>query len=51
MAKTSDIQKDLGALKDDVEKLRKHTVDLVSQVTDAGKSTVDSAVDSSEKNS
>ena len=33
MAKTSDIQKDLGALKDDVEKLRKHTVDLVSQVT------------------
>ncbi len=49
MAKTSDIQKDLGALKDDVEKLRKHTVDLVSQVTDAGKSTVDSAVDSSKK--
>lgn len=49
MAKTSDIQKDLGALKDDVEKLRKHTVDLVSQVTDAGKSSVGSAVDSSKK--
>lgn len=49
MAKTSDIQKDLGALKDDVEKLRKHTVDLVSQVTEAGKCKVDSAMDNSKK--
>ena len=49
MAKTSDIQKDLGALKDDVDKLRKHTIDLVTQVSDAGKSSVGSAVDNSKK--
>lgn len=49
MAKTSDIQKDLGALKDDVEKLRKHTVELVSQVTEASKESVNNAVCDSKK--
>lgn len=49
MAKTSDIQKDLGALKADVEKLRNHTADLVSRVAGDGKDAVDSAVDNTKK--
>lgn len=47
MAKVSDIQRDLGALKADVDKLRTHTADLVSRVADVGKETVDNAVDTS----
>jgi ElaB/YqjD/DUF883 family membrane-anchored ribosome-binding protein len=49
MAKTSDIQRDLGALKADVEKLRTHTADLVSKVADVSKETVDTAIDNSKK--
>jgi ElaB/YqjD/DUF883 family membrane-anchored ribosome-binding protein len=49
MAKTSDIQKDLSSLKEDVEKLRKHTVELVSQVTDASKEGINDAVCGSKK--
>lgn len=49
MVKTSDLQRDLGALKADVEKLRHHTADLVSKVADVSKDTVDSAVCSSKK--
>lgn len=49
MAKASDIQRDLNALKTDVEKLRTHTADLVTKVADVGKDTVDSAMCNSKK--
>lgn len=42
MAK-NDIQRDLGALKADVEKLGTHAADLVNRVTEAGKDTVNNA--------
>lgn len=41
----NDIHRDLGKLKDDVEKLRTHTADLVSKVAGASKDAVESAVD------
>ncbi len=40
---------ELGNLKNDVDKLRCHTVDMVSKIADAGKSGVDSAVENTKK--
>lgn len=39
----NNIQRDLGTLKADVEKLGTHAVDLVNRVTEAGKETVNNA--------
>lgn len=47
MAKTSDVQRDLDALKSDVENLRKHTVKIVTDASDLGKKTVNNTVESS----
>lgn len=49
MATKNDLQRDLGNLKDDVEKLRSHTADLVSKLAETGKDTVDSAVCNTKK--
>ncbi len=45
----NDIQRDLGALKADVEKLGTHAADLVNRVTEAGKDTVNNATKASRK--
>ena len=40
---------DIGNIKKDVDKLRCHTVDMVTKIADAGKSTVDSAIENTKK--
>lgn len=49
MGKKVDLQQELGTLKNDVEKLRSHTVDMVSKIADAGKNTVENAVENTKK--